>query len=299
MNAVQERQIDAGEILKKVRRIEIVTRRFVNDVMAGEYHSVFKGRGMEFDEVREYQQGDDIRTIDWNVTARTGAPHIKRYVEERELTVMLVVDASSSGDFGTISRRKDELATELCAVMAFSAIKNNDRVGLLIFTDRVEKFIPPKKGRKHVLRVIRHLLTFRPEHTRTDIPEALDYVNRILTRKSVVFLISDFMSDNLRKSLAITNRRHDLVAMNIFDPCEHRLPEAGIIEAEDAETGERILVDASSPEVRKKFETSANKDRAELEGLLRSLKIDHVNFSTDSDYTRPLIRFFRERARRY
>jgi uncharacterized protein (DUF58 family) len=294
-----QQRIDTTEVLKKVRRIEIVTRRFVNDVMAGEYHSVFKGRGMEFDEVREYQQGDDIRTIDWNVTARTGFPHVKRYVEERELTVMLMVDMSSSGEFGTTKWQKEDLATEICAVLAFSAIKNNDRVGLLLFTDRVEKFIPPKKGRRHVLRVIRELVTFRPEHHRTDMIKALDYINNVLTRKSVVFLISDFFSENIRSSVAITNRHHDLIAMTISDPREESLPAAGILEFEDAETGEMVLIDTSYEYVRRKFTTEAGKEQQALLSMLRSLNIDHINLSTGREYTKPLIRFFRERARRF
>lgn len=299
MSVTAPQRIDTTEVLKKVRRIEIVTKRFVNDVMAGEYHSVFKGRGMEFDEVREYQQGDDIRTIDWNVTARTGFPHVKRYVEERELTVMLMVDMSSSGEFGTTKWQKEDLATEICAVLAFSAIKNNDQVGLLLFTDRVEKFIPPKKGRRHVLRVIRELVTFRPEHHRTDMIRALDYINKVLTRKSVVFLISDFFSENIRPSLAITNRHHDLIAMTISDPREESLPAAGILEFEDAETGEMILIDTSFEYVRKKFSTEAGKEHQALLSMLRSLNIDHINLSTGREYTKPLIRFFRERARRF
>jgi len=299
MRGTTQERLDTSEVLKKVRRIEIVTKRFVNDVMAGEYHSVFKGRGMEFDEVREYQQGDDIRTIDWNVTARTGFPHVKRYVEERELTVMLMVDMSSSGEFGTTKWQKDEMATELCAVLAFSAIKNNDRVGLLIFTDRVEKFIPPKKGRKHVLRVIRELVSFRPEHRRTDMALSLDFINNVLTRKSVLFLISDFLSENIRSSLAITNKHHDLVAITISDPREERIPAAGIMEFEDAETGEIILIDTSSPQVRKNYETHAGENQKALISMLRSLNIDHISLSTEGDYTLPLIRFFRERAKRY
>ena len=291
--------IDTAEVLKKVRRIEIVTRRFVNDVMAGEYHSVFKGRGMEFDEVREYQQGDDIRTIDWNVTARTGVPHVKRYVEERELTVMLMVDASSSGRFGTTRWQKEEMATELCAVLAFSAIKNNDRVGLLIFTDQIQKFIRPKKGRRHVLRVIRELIAFRPSHRRTNLTIALDYINNILTRKSVVFLISDFFSEDIRSPLAITNNHHDMIAVTISDPREERMPPAGIIEFEDAESGELIVLDTSSAGVRSAFEGYTSKDQKERVTLFRSLGIDHIALSTSGDYSKPLIRFFRERARRF
>jgi len=292
-------KLETGEILKKVRWIEIVTRRFVNDVMAGEYHSVFKGRGMEFDEVREYQQGDDIRTIDWNVTARTGFPHVKRYVEERELTVMLMADLSSSGEFGTTKWQKEDLATELCAVLAFSAIKNNDRVGLLMFTDRVEKFIPPQKGRKHVLRVIRELVTFQPEHRETNMALALDYINKVLTRRSVLFLISDFFSENIKSSLAITNKHHDLIAITISDPREETMPSAGILEFEDAESGESVVIDTSSPLVRSSFESHAGKDQELLLELFHSLNIDHIALSTGGDYTKPLMRFFRERAKRY
>ncbi len=290
---------DTADLLKRVRRIEIVTRRFVNDVMAGEYHSVFKGRGMEFDEVREYQQGDDIRTIDWNVTARTGVPHVKRYVEERELTVMLVVDASSSQGFGTGRWMKSALATELCAVVAFSAIRNNDRVGLLMFTDRVEQFIPPKKGKRHVLRVIRELLAFRPRHSGTDMTAALDYIGKVLTRKSVVFVISDFLAQNIRKPLSVANKRHDLVAISIHDPREREMPPAGLIEFEDAETGETLTLDTSSAAVRREFSAGAEKERESLKNMLRSLGVDHINLSTGEDYSGRLIRFFRERAHRY
>lgn len=291
--------LDTGEVLKKVKRIEIVTRRIVNDVMAGEYHSVFKGQGMEFNEVREYQMGDDIRNIDWNVTARTGFPHVKRYVEERELTVMLMVDASASEHFGTTNREKNALAVELCAVLAFSAIKNNDRVGLLIFTDQVEKFIPPKKGRRHVLRVIRELLAYKPSHNRTNLNEALDYVNKILTRKSVVFMISDFLTEDIRSALSITNRHHDLVAVTISDPGELSLPKAGILEFEDAETGEIVTIDTGSPRIRKLFESLSKEQVRSREELFRSLNVDHVNLSTSEDYTKKLIAFFRERAKRY
>ena len=291
--------IATSDILKKVRRIEIVTNRFVNDIMAGEYHSVFKGRGMEFDEVREYQFGDEIRAIDWNVTARMGRPHVKRFVEERELTVMLVVDASSSFEFGTTSQMKGELAAEMCALFAFSAIKNNDRVGLLVFTDQVEKFIPPQKGRKHVLRVIREMLMFEPEHRKTDIPAALEYLNKVLTRKSVVFLISDFPPGVLKKPLSIANRRHDLIAITITDPREMELTGSGLIELEDAETGEVILVDTFDSSVQREFTEINRQKRGELFELFRSLGIDYVNVMTNQDYVAPIIRLFRQRARRY
>jgi uncharacterized protein (DUF58 family) len=287
------------EILRKVRRIEIMTNRLVNEVMAGEYHSVFKGRGMEFDEVREYQLGDDVRTIDWNVTARAGAPYVKRYVEERELTVMLAVDASSSSQFGTTEKLKSETAAEICALLAFSAIKNNDRVGLMIFTDQVETFIPPKKGRKHVLRVIRELLSFEPRSRKTDIAGALEHLNRVVKRKSVVFLVSDFLSGELDKPLSIANRRHDLIAVALSDPRETDLPPVGFLELEDAETGETILVDTRSAGFRREFARRSGGERAELGEMLRRQRIDTISVSTDRDYVEPMIALFRQRAKRF
>ena len=215
------------EILKQVRRVEIATRGLVNDVFSGEYHSVFKGRGMNFAEVREYQHGDDIRAIDWNVTARTGAPFIKVFDEERELTVMLVVDVSASGDFGSHARMKGEVAVEICAVLAFSATTNNDKVGLIIFSDRIEKFVPPRKGRRHVLRVLRELLYFKPEGRGTDIAGALEYLARVVRRRAVVFVVSDFLGDGYEKALAVAGRRHDTVAIRMSDPREHQLPAGG------------------------------------------------------------------------
>jgi uncharacterized protein (DUF58 family) len=286
------------DILRKVRHIEIYTRRLVNDVMAGEYHSVFKGRGMEFDEVREYLPGDDIRTIDWNVTARTGRPYVKRYVEERELTVMLCVDASSSGAFGTTGEMKGELAIHLCAVLAFSAIKNNDRVGLIIFTDQVEHYLPPKKGRKHVLRVIRDLLNFQPRKKATDIAGALDYLNRVLTRRAVVFLVSDFLDSNLKKPLAIANRRHDLIAVSVGDPREQEIPPIGFLEFEDAETGEVVIVDTYDRRVRQAFAESSRAERAQRATLFQSMAIDHIGLRTGESFAPPLVRFFQERAKR-
>jgi uncharacterized protein (DUF58 family) len=278
------------EILKKVRRIEIVTNRTVNDVMAGEYHSVFKGRGMEFDEVREYSPGDDIRTIDWNVTARSGFPHVKRYVEERELTVMLLVDASASGDFGSGEQMKGEVAVELCALLAFSAIKNNDRVGLIIFTDEVEQYIPPKKGKSHVLRVIRELLYFKPKGRRTSIPTALEFLNKVTTRKAVAFLISDFIDSGIAKSMSIANRRHDLIAVTIGDPREKELPSIGFMEFEDAETGEIILVDTYDQPTRDLFSKNSAGARGELERMFRSLRMDYIPIGTDRPYVEPLDR---------
>lgn len=270
----------------------------VNDVLAGEYQSVFKGRGMEFSEVREYQQGDDIRTIDWNVTARTGAPHVKKFIEERELTVILLVDVSSSGEFGTIKQMKGEVAVEICALLAFSAIKNNDRVGLIIFTDTIEKFIPPKKGKKHVLRVIRELLYFQPKKKKTDISAVLEYLGRVQKRKSVVFLVSDFLSKDYEKDLQVANRKHDLIAITITDPREIKMPKIGFIEFEDAETGELVVIDTYSPEVRRQFENLSAHDRDKRHRFFKSISLDSIDIMTDRPYVDPLVKFFRLRAKR-
>jgi len=287
------------EILKKVKRIEITTRGLVNDVFSGEYHSVFKGRGMEFSEVREYQVGDDIRSIEWNVTARMGHPFVKIFEEERELTVMLLVDVSSSGNFGTVERMKGEIATEICALLAFSAIKNNDKVGLIVFTDKVEKFVPPKKGKAHVLRVIRELLFHEPEGTQTNIGDALEYLSRIAKRRSVVFLVSDFINIGYEKALSIANKKHDIVAITITDPRELELPDVGFIELEDAETKEVILVDTSYADTRTSYHNATSKDVIQRTKLFQSLDIDHIDIKTNESYVEPLIRFFRMRARRF
>jgi len=287
------------ELIRKIRQIEIRTNRMVNDVLAGEYQSVFKGRGMEFSEVREYQRGDDIRTIDWNVTARTGEPHVKKFIEERELTVMLLVDASSSGEFGTATQMKGEVAVEICALLAFSAIKNNDRVGLIIFTDNIEKYIPPKKGKKHVLRVIRELLFFEPKKKKTDISAVLEFLGRIQKRRSVVFLVSDFLSAGFEKDLQIANRKHDVIAITITDPRELRLPKIGFIEFQDAETGEEILIDTYSQAVREIFSQFAVERKDERFHFFRSISMDSIDIITDRPYVDPLVRFFRLRAKRF
>lgn len=287
------------EILKKVRQIEIRTRHLVNTVFSGEYHSVFRGRGMEFAEVREYLPGDDVRTIEWNVTARMGHPFVKVFDEERELTVMLVVDASASGDFGTVERMKGEVGVEMCALLAFSAIQNNDRVGLIIFTDEVERFIPPKKGKKHVLRVIRELYYFQPKGRGTDIAGALDYLNRVTTRKSVVFLVSDFFASGYEAALKVANRRHDLVAVTISDPREAELPDVGIVEVEDAETGEEVLIDTSDVRARRTFMNASEAARLARQRLFRSVGVDRVDVRTDRPYIEPLMRFFEARAKRF
>ncbi|MCL4261984.1 MAG: DUF58 domain-containing protein [Anaerolineae bacterium] len=289
-----------NELMATIRRIELRTRRLVNDSFAGEYHSVFKGRGMEFDEVRPYQPGDEIRTIDWNVTARTGQPYVKRYVEERELTVMLVVDASASENFGSVKRFKRELAAELTAVLAFAATTNNDKVGLLIFTDQIELYIPPRKGRKHILRLVRELLAFAPKHSGTNIKLALDSVNRLLKRKAIVFLVSDFIAapDSYRKELAITNQRHDLIAVDLSDPMEEGIANVGVMAVEDPESGEIVWVDTGSRAWQQAFrqrmsQLTAGKDQAFL-----NASVDRIHVTTNEDYTTPLTQFFAQRAMR-
>lgn len=286
------------ELAKKIRLIEIQTSKAVNDVLAGEYHSVFKGRGMEFDEVREYAPGDEIRTIDWNVTARTGRPFVKRYVEERELTVWLMVDLSASGSFGSRKQLKNEVAAELCALLAFSAIKNNDKVGLVVFTDQIELFVAPNKGRSHVLRLIRDLLNFTARSKGTNIAQALEYLGRVAHKKGVVFLVSDFIAPDYKKPLRIVGRRHDLIAVSVADPREAVLPDVGLIELEDAETGSRVLVDTSSKRVRNHYAELAARRRIELRELFRSLSVDQVEVETGEDYVRDLMLLFRRRERR-
>lgn len=274
-----------------------MTRRIVNNVMAGEYHSAFKGSGMEFSEVREYRPGDDIRNIDWNVMARTGEPHIKRYVEQRELTVFFAVDVSASSVFGSVKRRKRSLEAIVTAVLAFSAIRNNDRVGLMLFSDKVELFLPPKKGRKHGLRVITELIR-QPEHRGTNITEALQTLNRLQRRKCIVFLISDFQEDDLRRALAVTASRHDLISISITDPREVTVPNVGLITLEDAETGETAMIDTSSGRVREALQERMKTRRDNLKRLFSSLKIDHIDLQTDADFSTPLVNFFTARIRR-
>ena len=287
------------EILKQVRRVEIATRGLVNEVFSGEYHSVFKGRGMNFAEVRAYQYGDDIRSIDWNVTARTGTPFVKVFDEERELTLMLVVDVSASGEFGSRSRMKGEVAVEICAVLAFSATTNNDKVGLIIFSDRIEKFVPPRKGRRHVLRVLRELLYFRPEGRGTDIAGALEYLARVVRRRAVVFVVSDFFATGYQKALAVAGRRHDTIVIRMGDPRERELPGIGYIELEDAETGEQLTVNLSDPAFREAFRRDVSETRTVLEREFRKTGVDVIEISTDRPYADRLMRFFRQRAKRF
>ncbi len=287
------------EIIKKVKGIEFRTKRFVNEVFSGEYHSVFKGRGIEFAEVREYGYGDDVRFIDWNVTARTGVPHIKTFDEERELTVMLLVDASGSGLFASRGMFKGELAAEVSAVLAFSAIKNNDRVGLIIFTDQIEIYIPPQKGKKHVLRVIREILYFKPQSKRTDISAAIEHLNKILKRKAIIFLISDFMDTGYESALSVTARKHDLIAISISDEREELLTDSGVIALEDAETGEVFYADTSSKMLRKTYWHYMQKRKNALSELFKRSKIDQIPLMTGIPYEDELIRFFKRRMRQY
>lgn len=286
------------EILEKVRLIEIRSRNIVNDLFAGEYHSAFKGRGMEFAEVREYLRGDDVRSIDWNVTARVGDPYVKVFDEEREQTVMLLVDASASGAFGSQQQMKGEIGVEISALLAFAAIKNNDRVGLLIFTDEVEVFVPPKKGRKHVLRVIRELLYFEPRGRRTSIADALEHLQRVLHRRSVVFVISDFLDQDYERPLKLMRRRHDLVAITLFDPRERALPDVGFINLQDAETGEQILIDSSRPAVRDYFASQQRRADERRRALLRRTGVDEVAIDISQPYVDSLVRLFHARSRR-
>ena len=287
-----------GDISKKIRYIQIYTSKAVNDMLAGEYHSVFKGRGMEFDEVREYRSGDEIRSIDWNVTARMGEPYVKRFVEERELTVIFMVDLSASGTFGSVYKLKNEISAELCALLAFSAIKNNDKVGLIIFTDQVEMFIPPAKGTTHVLRLIRELLEFSPGRSETDIGVGIEYLARVTSRKAVVFLVSDFIGEGYEHQLRVIGKRHDLVAVSVSDPRELNIPNVGLVELEDAETGDIVLLDTASKSVRKKYEKQCLERRGRLREMLRSMDIDHVEIVSDQDYLVELVKFFRTRERR-
>ncbi len=287
-----------NEILKKVRKIELITNRRVNDVFAGEYHSIFKGQGIEFSEVREYNIGDDIRTIDWNVSARMGSLFVKKFIEERELTVMLLIDMSSSSKFGTTDELKSEIAAEISALLAFSAIKNNDKVGMIIFTDKIEKYIPPKKGRSHTLRMIREILSFQPEHSNTDLNVALEYLNKVIKRKAIVFLISDFISPDYSKSIAIANKRHDLVALTLSDPKEKSLTGSGFLYLEDAETGEEEIVEIDNPVFQKKFKSTVEKNYMNRKKLFQSINLDNVEINTGGSYIKPLIAFFRERMKR-
>lgn len=287
------------ELLKQVRQIEIRTRGIVNEVFSGEYHSVFKGRGMEFSEVREYQFGDDIRNIDWNVTARFGHPYIKIFEEERELTVMLLIDMSGSLVFGSAEKTKQRIAAELSAILAFSALKNNDKVGLILFTDRIEKFVSPRKGRSHVLRIIREVLSFEPQGNQTNLKAALEYFNSTIKKKSIAFLISDFMDSGYEKIIKIVGKKHDLIGMILEDPREKELPLAGLVKFRDAETGEIRVIDTSSKIVRDEFFTYRKYNEEKRRQLFVSSRIDKVNIETDKNYVKPLVDFFKLREKRW
>ena len=287
-----------AEILKKVRLLEIKTRHLVNDIFGGEYHSAFKGMGMEFAEVREYQPGDDIRDIDWNVTARTGKPFIKKFDEERELSVMLIVDVSASGYFGSGKNLKSDLIIELASILSFSAIKNNDKVGLILFSDQIEKFIPPNKGKSHVLRVIRELIYFQTEDKRTNIPEALDYTLKVLKRKSVIFLLSDFLDNNYETSLKLLNQKHDLICMQILDPSEIIIPDLGLIKMHDVESGKTFWVDTSNKKYIKEMKDNfLAKDETQKQ-FFKKNRIDLVQINTKHSYIEPLVDFFNQRISR-
>jgi len=287
-----------AEILKKIRALEIKTRGLVETAFAGNYHSVFKGRGMNFEDVREYQPGDEIRAIDWNVTARLGTAFVKKFTEERELTVMLIVDVSASGNFGSTVQSKRELAAEVACLLAFSAIRNNDKVGLLLFTDQVELFIPPKKGRSHTLRLIREILFFEPRGRGTQPAQALDYLNKIVTRRAVVFFISDFQAPDFSHALAVSGRRHDFIAIHVRDERERSLPNIGIVTLEDAETGEQIEINTADRSTRARFADVADEQAEQLSRALRRNNIEEISLRTGEDYLPALRAFFRQRERR-
>jgi len=283
------------DILKKIKKIHITTKRLATNVFAGEYKSAFKGRGLEFDEVREYVIGDEIRFIDWNITARTGTPHVKKFIEEREQSIMILLDASRSGYFGSTDKLKKEIAAEVSAVLAASAAKNNDRAGLIVFTDRIEKFVPPRKGRNHILRIIREALYFRPEGRKTNIPMAIDYLNKMTTRRSIAFLVSDFYASDIKDSLSLANNRHDV---KITDPRDFTIPDAGIIALVDRESNKRYLVDTGKRSAREGYAVKSEARSKELKDLFNSLAIDSIDISTAKPYTEALIQFFKKRTAR-
>ena len=289
--------METSEILKKVRRIEIKTRGLSQDIFAGAYHSAFKGRGMTFSEVREYQYGDDIRTIDWNVTARFGRPYIKIFEEERELTVVLLIDVSASGEFGTVSRMKKDMMTEIAATLAFSTIQNNDKIGVIFFSDKIEKFIPPKKGRKHVLYIIRELIDFRPESNRTNLAGALRYFTNAIKKRSTAFVISDFMDNNFDNELTIANRKHDVVALQVYDERETEMPDIGLVKLKDAETGQRIWIDTADKHLRTYYKHNWGEKQLNLQRAFTKAKVDAVSMSTSDDYVQALMRLFQMRSK--
>lgn len=291
--------METKEIFKKVRKIEIKTRGLSNQIFSGHYHSVFRGRGMAFSEVREYQYGDDIRNIDWNVTARFNHPYVKIFDEERELTVMLLVDVSGSNEFGTQKQWKEDLITEIAAVLAFSAIQNNDKVGVIFFSNKIEKFIPPKKGSSHILRIIRELIDFKPQYRETSIAEALRYLTNAIKKRCTAFVISDFIDRNFEDALKIANRKHDVIALNIHDPREREIPNIGLVRVKNAETGKTMWVDTSSKRLRIDFKNKINQHLRYLDETFLKSGIDSANIATDQDYVRPLISLFKKREARF
>lgn len=287
--------MEASELIKKVRKIEIKTKGLSSNIFAGQYHSAFKGRGMAFSEVREYQYGDDIRNIDWNVTARFNHPFIKVFEEERELTVMLVIDVSGSRNFGTQMRTKRDLITEISAVLSFSAIQNNDKIGVILFSNKIEKFITPKKGRTHILRIIRELLEFEPQEQTTNVSEALRYLTNVIKKKSIAFLISDFIAPNFEDAIKIANRKHDLIALQVFDPRETSLPSLGLLKLQDAETGKVKWIDSSDKSTRDSYQKWWNNRQQQLLTLFRKCGVDNAQIRTNDDYIKPLINIFKKR----
>lgn len=291
--------METAELLKKVRKIEIKTKGLSNQIFSGEYHSAFKGRGMAFAEVREYIPGDDIRSIDWNVTARYNHPYIKTFEEEREMTVMLLVDVSASELFGTQSQLKREIITEICAILSFSAIQNNDKVGVIFFSDQIEKFIPPKKGRKHILRIIRELIEFEPEHKGTNINEALRYFTNAIKKRSIAFVLSDFIDDNYYQAMNIANRKHDLVALRIHDKRELELPNVGLVKFRDAETGRMQWVNTADSDLRISYKVRAQKETARITNDFRKAGVDFASIATHESYVQPLMGLFKKREKHY
>lgn len=289
--------METSELLKKVRKIEIKTRGLSNQIFSGEYHSAFKGRGMAFSEVREYQYGDDIRTIDWNVTARFDVPYVKIFEEERELTVVLLVDVSGSRNFGTREKLKKNLITELCAVLSFSAIQNNDKIGVIFFSDQIEKFIPPKKGKSHILRIIRELIDFEPAHTKTNIAEAIRYFTGAIKKRSIAFIISDFIDEGYEDALKIASKKHDVIGVRIYDVRERELPAVGTILFKDAETGRVLEKDTSNEEVRRQYRVAALEREARITEKLRRAGVDFCSIATDESYVLPLINLFKRRGK--
>ena len=288
--------MNASDLLKKVRQIEIKTRGLSNHIFAGEYNTAFKGKGMAFSEVRDYQNGDDVRLIDWNVTARYNSPFVKVFEEEREMTVMLIIDVSGSNNFGSNKNFKKELATEIGAVLAFSAIKNNDKVGVIFFSDIIEKFITPKKGKKHILRIIREIISFIPSSKKTDLSVALEYFNSVIGKRSICFILSDFISTSFKKPLKIASRKHDVVALKLIDKREEIIPNIGLVPIEDAESGKKIIIDTSSKFFISKLSEEKNKRNNKLKSLMNESSVDLINLYTGEDYVKPLINFFKKRS---